>query len=251
MTLLAMDQTVWLLGAIFVAAVLYSSVGHGGASGYLAAMALFGLSPETMKPAALTMNIFVAGIVLIRLYRAGHFDARLFVPIAIASVPMAFLGGAYTIDAPTYKYLVGAALLAAACWLLLKPEDTPARAAPRLAIAMPVGAAIGFLAGLTGVGGGIFLSPILLVLHWTDMRTNAAIAAAFILANSIAGLAGYLTVTAAWPSGVPALVAVALVGGLVGSELATRRLAPARLRTLLGVVLVVAGIKMLLTAQLV
>jgi uncharacterized membrane protein YfcA len=164
---------------------------------------------------------------------------------------MAFLGGAYTIDAPTYKYLVGAALLAAACWLLLKPEDTPARAAPRLAIAMPVGAAIGFLAGLTGVGGGIFLSPILLVLHWTNMRTNAAIAAAFILANSIAGLAGYLTVTAAWPSGVPALVAVALVGGLVGSELAIRRLAPARLRTLLGVVLVVAGIKMLLTAQLV
>ncbi len=250
MVFLAMNQVVWLLGAILVAAVLYSSVGHGGASGYIAAMALFGLSPETMRPAALVMNIFVAGIVLLRLYRAGHFDARLFVPIAVASVPMAYLGGSYTIDAPTYKYLVGATLLIAAWRLFARPEDTPAQARPRLAIAMPVGAAIGFLAGLTGVGGGIFLSPILLFLHWTNMRTNAAIAAAFILANSIAGLAGYLTANSGWPPGVPALVAVAVVGGLIGAELATRRLAPARLLTLLGVVLVIAGAKMIMTAQL-
>lgn len=248
MTLLVTDPYLWLLSAIFLAAVLYSAVGHGGASGYLAAMALFGLSAQEMKPAALTMNIFVASVVLIRLYRAGHFNGRLFAPFALASVPMAFVGGAYVIDEPVYKYVVGAALLVAALRLLVELEDRPASGTPRLWVSMPVGGATGFLAGLTGVGGGIFLSPILLFLRWTDMRTSAALAAAFILVNSIAGVIGHATVATSWPTVLPALVVVAFVGGLIGAELATRRVAPVRLRNLLGVVLVIAGVKMFLTA---
>ncbi len=248
MAVLAIDQTAWLLGAILLAAVLYSSVGHGGASGYLAAMALFGLSPETIKPAALVMNIFVASLVLGRLYRAGYFNGRLLAPFALASVPAAYLGGAYVIDAPVYKYIVGAALVVAALRLLVEIEDRPATATPKVWVSMPVGAAAGFLAGLTGVGGGIFLSPILLFLRWTDMRTSAATAAAFILLNSMAGLVGHMTVATTWPTGLPALVAVALFGGLIGSELAARRLAPVRLRKLLGLVLIIAGVKMFVTA---
>lgn len=248
MALLAIDQSVWLLAAILVAAVLYSSVGHGGASGYLAAMALFGLSPQDMKPAALIMNVFVASIVLVRLYRAGYFNIRLFAPFAIASVPMAYLGGAYLIDAPAYKYLVGAALLIAAGRLMADVEDRPAVGTPKAWISLPVGAATGFLAGLTGVGGGIFLSPIMLFLRWCDMRASAAIAAAFILVNSIAGLLGHATVAASWPNGLLLFVVVAVIGGLVGSELGARSLAPVKLRRLLAVVLVIAGAKMALTA---
>jgi uncharacterized membrane protein YfcA len=248
MALLAMDHTVWLLSAIFLAAVLYSSVGHGGASGYLAAMALFGLAPQDMKPMALMMNIFVASLVLARLYRAGHFNARLFASFAVASIPMAYLGGAYVIDEPVYKYIVGVALLVAALHLLMEIEDRHATATPKAWVSIPVGGTTGFLAGLTGVGGGIFLSPILLFLRWTDMRTSAAIAAAFILVNSIAGLVGHATVATSWPAVLPILVIVAFAGGIIGSELAVRRVAPVRLRNLLGVVLVIAGVKMFLTA---
>lgn len=248
MAALAIDQTIWLLGAILLAAVLYSSVGHGGASGYLAAMALFGLSPQTMKPIALVMNIFVASLVLFRLQQAGHFNARLFIPFAVASIPMAYLGGAYVIDEPVYKYIVGTALLVAALRLLVEIEDRPATATPKVWVSMPVGGATGFLAGLTGVGGGIFLSPILLLFRWTDMRTSAAIVAAFILVNSIAGLAGHASIATSWPSVLPMLIVVAFAGGLIGSELAVRRVAPVRLRNLLGLVLVIAGVKMFLTA---
>ncbi|MFQ6023993.1 MAG: sulfite exporter TauE/SafE family protein [Acidiferrobacterales bacterium] len=249
MTFLIMDPYIWLLATIFLAAILYSSVGHGGASGYIAMMALFGLSAQEMKPAALVMNIFVASVVLVKLYRAGHFNTQLFVPLALASVPMAYLGGAYTIDDPTYKYVVGAALLLAAVRFLVESGDRPATGTPTLWIALPVGVGIGFLAGLTGVGGGIFLSPILLFLRWTNMRTNAAIAAAFVLSNSIAGLLGHVSVITHWPTGLSILVVAALLGGLIGSELATRRLAPVRLRNLLGLVLIIAGVKMFITAQ--
>lgn len=248
MVLLGMDQSVWLLSTILLAAALYSSVGHGGASGYLAAMALFGLSPEYMKPAALVMNIFVASLVFGRLYRSGYFNARLFAPFALASVPMAYMGGAYMIDAPVYRYIVGAALLIASARLFIEPEDTPATGTPRMWISMPVGAGTGFLAGLTGVGGGIFLSPILLFLRWADMRTSAAIAAAFILLNSIAGLVGHMTVATSWPIGLPVLVTVALLGALIGSQLATRSLAPVQLRKLLAIVLIIAAVKLVATA---
>lgn len=243
------DLTWWLLLALVaIAAALYSSVGHGGASGYLAAMALFGLPADVMKPAALTMNIGVAALVLWRLARAGHFDWRLFLPFALGSIPLAALGGAYTLNDATYRYLVSGALLIAAARLAAEPRDTEPRARLAAWMAVAIGAGLGLLSGLTGVGGGIFLSPVLLLLRWTNMRSNAAMAAAFILVNSIAGLAGYAAAGGSWPAGVAALVVAALIGGALGSELVLRRLAPARLKKLLALVLLIAALKMILAA---
>lgn len=236
-----------LLVLIALAALLYSSVGHGGASGYLAAMALLGVAPAVMKPAALTMNIFVAGWVAWRLYRAGYFNARLFWPFAFGSIPFSFIGGLLTLPGNFYRYVVGAALVLAAMRLLVEARDQPARSVPPPLLAVTVGAVLGFVSGLTGVGGGIFLSPLLLFLRWADMRHTAALSATFILLNSIAGLAGHLAAGAGVPSGLLWMVLAALAGGMVGAELAVRRLAPMKLRQLLGVVLAIAAVKMLLT----
>jgi uncharacterized membrane protein YfcA len=248
MWLLDPSVSLWLLLFVAFAAILYSSVGHGGASGYLAAMVLFGLEPAMMKPAALTMNIFVTVLVLWRISGAGLFNWRLFMPFALASVPMAFIGGAYTINSTAYKVLVGLALLLAMWRLLWEGDDSDRIRAPVLWVALPIGALLGLVSGLTGVGGGIFLSPLLLLFHWTSMRGSVAIAAAFILLNSIAGLAGYASTATQWPAGIPVLVAAAVVGGLMGSELGARRLAPIHLRKVLAVVLAVAGTKMIATA---
>lgn len=237
-----------LLITIMVMAVLYSSVGHGGASGYLAAMALFGLAPDVMKPAALTMNLFVASLVLFRLYRADYFSFRIFIPLALASMPMAYVGGTLMPVDTTYQYLVGGMLLLAALSFFIRIDNERPCVDVKLSIAVPVGAALGFISGLTGVGGGIYLSPLLLWLRWTQMRTNAAIAAAFILVNSAAGLAGHVMTVNRWPADVTWYVVAALLGAVVGAELAVRRLAPPVLRQLLGVVLIVAGTKMVMTA---
>jgi uncharacterized membrane protein YfcA len=235
-----------LLALIALAALLYSSVGHGGASGYLAVMALLGVAPAVMKPAALVLNIFVAGLVAWRLYRAGYFNARLLWPFALGSIPLAFVGGLLTLPGNFYRYLVGTALVLAAIRLLIETHDQPAQSVPRPALAVAVGAGLGFVSGLTGVGGGIFLSPLLLFLRWADMRHTAALSAMFILLNSLAGIAGHVAAGAGLPSGLPWMVLAALTGAVVGAELAVRRLAPVKLRRLLGVVLLVAGAKMYL-----
>jgi uncharacterized membrane protein YfcA len=237
-----------LLLLIAMMATLYSSVGHGGASGYLAAMALFGLEPAMMKPAALTMNIFVTVLILWRVSREVPFNWRLFMPFAVASVPMAFIGGAHTVNSSVYRIMVGLALLLAMWRLLWEGRDSDCIQAPALWAALPIGAVLGLVSGLTGVGGGIFLSPLLLLFHWTSMRGCVAIAAAFILLNSIAGLAGYASTATQWPAGIPVLVVTAMLGGLVGAELGARRLAPTHLRKVLAFVLAVAGAKMIVTA---
>lgn len=248
MWLLDPSVSPWLLLLVVMAALLYSSVGHGGASGYLAAMALFGLEPAMMKPAALTMNIFVTMLVLWRVSRTCPFNWRLFMPFAVASVPLAFIGGAYTINSSIYRVMVGIVLLLSVWRLLWEGDDSDRIQLPALWIAVPVGALLGLVSGLTGVGGGIFLSPLLLLFHWTSMRGSVAIAAAFILLNSIAGLAGYASTATQWPAGIPLLVVAALLGGLIGAELVARRLAPAHLRKVLALVLAIAGAKMIATA---
>ena len=247
MWLLHPSVSPWLLLLVSIAAMLYSSVGHGGASGYLAAMALFGLEPALMKPAALTMNIFVTVLVLWRAHRTTSFDWRLFLPFAIASIPTAYIGGTWIIDSAAYKTLVGLALLFAMWRLLRENDDSDRIRQPALWIALPVGAALGLVSGLTGVGGGIFLSPLLVLFHWTGMRGSVPIAAAFILLNSIAGLAGYASTTTQWPTGIPVLVLAAVLGGLIGSEIGARHVAPLHLRKVLAVVLAIAGIKMIAT----
>jgi uncharacterized protein len=245
-----MDQVLLLSLLIFVVAVLYSSVGHGGASGYLAAMALVGITPEVMKPSALTLNVLVATIGTVQYYRAGCFSWRVFLPFALGAAPFAFLGGAWALPGVLYKQLVGLVLLFTAYRLFRSrqpaPDDAPQTKSVSLPIALACGAGIGLLAGLTGTGGGIFLSPLLLLTKWGDTRQTAGVTAAFILVNSLAGILGHLAHAHALPAAIPYWAAAAVVGGLVGSGLGSRRFGTATFRRLLGVVLVIAALRLLL-----
>lgn len=248
-----MTETLTLTLLIFVAALLYSSVGHAGASGYLAAMALFGLAPDVMKPTALVLNLVVATVGTIRFASAGHFDWKLFWPFAALSVPMAFLGGTMKLPISTYKIILGCVLLFAAWRLMVKPKVRASlpvvEGAQRphfMSLALLLGAGIGLLSGLTGVGGGIFLSPLLLFLGWADVKKTAGISVAFILVNSAAGLLGHFTSVRNVPHEIVWWAPAALVGGIIGAELGSRRLEPVTMRRLLAVVLIVAGLKMLL-----
>jgi len=244
------DQTILLLLAsgMLVAAFVYASVGHGGASAYIAAMALAGIAPAEMRPIALTLNILVSALATYKFWRAGHFRWRLFWPFAAVSIPFAYLGGAITLPGNLYKIVVGAVLIYAA-WQLWRSgrageEMKPVRQ-PAIALAMAIGAAMGLLSGLTGVGGGIFLSPLLLMLGWAGTKQTSAVAAPFILVNSVAGLAaGFVAGTAALPESTWALAAAVLVGGWLGAEYGSRRFANPVVRRVLAVVLAVAGAKM-------
>ncbi len=228
-----------------LAALAYSAVGHGGASGYLAVMALLGTAPATMRPTALVLNIVVATIGTVQFARAGHFRWSLFWPFAVASIPAAFLGGRVALTDSHYRVVVGAVLLLSALRFVwtLRAADTDAQQ-PRRAIALFTGALLGFLAGLTGVGGGIFLSPLLLIFGWADLRTTAATSAAFILVNSIAGLIGQLPIEGLLPPDLPLWVAAVVIGGGAGATLGSRRLPVPALRGVLALVLVVAGVKL-------
>lgn len=234
---------------IFAAAALYSSVGHAGASGYLAAMALFGLAPAVMRPTALLLNILVATVTTFKFYRAGHFVWRLFWPFALASAPFAYLGGKTKLPDVYYKYLIGAVLLYSAYRFLRNPEigDEPVHTTPAIWPMLVFGALLGLLSGLTGVGGGIFLSPILLFLGWAATRQVSAVSAAFILVNSIAGLVGLLSHSPTIPKAVSFFAIAAVAGGFIGAEYGSRRIAGANLKRLLAAVLIIAGIKMILS----
>jgi uncharacterized membrane protein YfcA len=244
-----MTHTVLLTLLILIAALLYSTVGHGGASGYLAAMALFNLAPEVMKPTALVLNLFVASVGTIRYARAGCFSWNIFWPFAVVSIPAAFLGGYLKLPVQAYKIILGSVLLFAAWRLAVKQSAlAPATQKPVvLPLALGLGAAIGLLSGLTGVGGGIFLSPVLLFLGWAEVRKTAGVSSAFILVNSVAGLLGHWQSVKSLPPEIKYWAPAALIGGLIGAELGSRRLAPLTMRRLLAAVLVVAGLKMLLS----
>ena len=243
-----MTETVLLTLLIFIAALLYASVGHGGASGYLAAMALFNLAPDVMKPTALVLNLFVAALGTIRYAQAGCFSWNIFWPFAVVSIPCAFLGGKWMLPVAIYKIILGLVLLFAA-WRLAVRQSAHAPPVLKpivLPAALVLGAAIGLLSGLTGVGGGIFLSPLLLLLGWADVRKTAGVSAAFILVNSAAGLLGHWESVKSLPSQIVWWAPAALLGGIVGAELGSRRLTPLTMRRMLAAVLVVAGLKMLL-----
>ncbi|MEP6705161.1 MAG: sulfite exporter TauE/SafE family protein [Acidobacteriota bacterium] len=253
-----MSTEIILLGfLIFAAAMLYSSVGHGGASGYLAVMALFSFPPATMRPTALILNICVSSIAALTFARQGFFSWRKFYPFALGSIPFAFLGGSMSLPPPFFKIVIGIVLLVAA-FLLARGQkasgesvgQTEEKTIP-LPLALACGAGLGLLSGLTGVGGGIFLSPILLFSKWTDIRQTAAISAMFILVNSVAGLAANLTQTTL--AGLPStsllvtLAVLVVIGGLLGANFgANRKQSTLVLRRLLALVLVIAAWKMIL-----
>jgi uncharacterized protein len=238
-----------LATCIFIAAILYSSVGHGGASGYLAAMSLFGVTPAVMKPTALVLNIIVAAIATTKFYRAGCFDRSLFWQFAIGSIPCAFIGGSIVLPTQIYKPILGIVLLYAAGKLGLNQASSQPQQPHALPIwlAIALGMAIGLFSGLTGVGGGIFLSPLLLLMGWATMKQAAGVSAAFILVNSIAGLLGYLTKFPTLPSSLWIWAICAAVGGWIGSEYGSKRIGSYKLQMLLAVVLAIAGVKLIRT----
>ena len=247
-TIFAFQYSFILLMAIGLMAVLYSSVGHGGASGYLAAMALWGLLPEEMRPAALLMNIVVTSWLLFRFQPYKLMPYKLFWPLVIASTPLAFVGGLIKIDAEAYRLLVGVMLLLAAVRMLMINKAAESTQQPTMIAVMLVGAILGFSAGLTGIGGGVFLSPILLIFGWCSIRQSTAVAAGFILLNSIGGLAGYIVSDQSWPMGAGWLVIAALAGCLFGGEFAAYRASSLTLQKLLAAVLAIAAVKMVVTA---
>ncbi len=241
----------FLLAALFfVAALLYASVGHAGASAYLAAMALVGLAPEVARPTALTLNILVASFVTVRYWRSGLVSFRSLLPLVAASIPMAFIGGAIQVPTTVYKPLLGVVLLVAAAGFartsrtVTTDEHAPPPRLPVLPAAL-AGAAIGLLSGLTGTGGGIFLSPLLIAAGWATTRQASGIAAGFILANSISGLLGNVSTVGSVPADIPLWAGAVLLGAVIGSELGARRWRPPRLRLALAAVLVVAGLKLI------
>jgi uncharacterized membrane protein YfcA len=241
------DPTLILAVLFLVAALLYGSVGHAGASAYLASMALVGVAPEVMKPTALVLNILVASIVTFRFARAGYVRPRALLPFVIGSIPAAFIGGGLTVPTTVYRPLVGAVLLVAAArfgWTAARAgDDFPPRAPWPGAVAS--GAGIGLLAGLTGTGGGIFLTPLLLAASWAGTRFAAGTSAAFILANSISGLAGNLASVGSLPPAIPLWLGAVAVGGAVGSQLGSRRMPAPWIRRALAAILLVAGLKLI------
>lgn len=247
-----MDPSFFVLLALgmLVAAFLYSSVGHGGASAYIAAMAIAGIAPAEMRPVALQLNVLVAALATFKFYRAGHFSWQLFWPFAVMSIPAAYLGGAITLPGTAYKILVGLVLLYAGWqlwWSARAGEELRATRQIPVALAMAIGAVLGVLSGLTGVGGGIFLSPILLLFGWAGTKETSAVAAPFILVNSMAALAAGLVRNPVPPPDYAWwLMAAVLVGGWAGAEYGSRRFANPLIRQVLAVVLGIAGGKMVL-----
>jgi len=242
------SETLVIAILFFAGAALYASVGHAGASAYLAVMGLYSFAPSAMKPTALALNILVAVVATLKFYRAGLFSWRLFWPFAVASIPAAFVGGATALPTRSYKIVVGVVLLYAAVWMFrssLKPLQAAAHPPP-LRAAIVAGLAIGFLSGLTGVGGGIFLSPLLLYMAWADTRATSGVAAPFILVNSIAGLLGHFSSVAQLPPNIPVWGAAAVIGGWIGATYGSKHAPPPVLRQLLSVVLIVAGVKLIL-----
>ncbi len=230
---------------ILIVAFLYASAGHGGASGYLALMALFGIAPLYMKTSALVLNVFVSAIAFISYYRAGYFRWKLLLPFVITSIPLAFWGAKIKIDPQMYKIALGVLLLIATARLLHKPADTKTRKELVLPIALLAGACIGFFSGMTGIGGGIILSPLILLLGWATIKETAAVSALFIFLNSVSGLIGTWQNEIAFPPEMVWWIAAGLAGGIAGGYAGSKKISMTGLNYILAVVLVIAGVKLL------
>ena len=240
------DHILLLSLFIFLVAGLYASVGHGGASGYLALMTLLSMPIATIKPVALMLNIAVSLIAFIQFYRSGFFNKKLFIPLAIASVPAAYAGGLLSIDPHLYKQLLGGLLFISAVRLAipLKKEVLVVQHFNIVLVVM-IGASIGFLSGMIGIGGGIILSPLLILVRYSDVKTTSGISALFIFVNSIAGLLGQMKQGIEFSSSMSVMIAVAIAGGLIGSYIGARQLNISMLKKVLAVVLFIASLKLI------
>lgn len=241
-----MDPVVLIL-LIACVAFAYAMVGHGGASGYLALMAITGMSVVVMRPTALVLNLFVSAISFTQYARTGHFNWRVFLPFAVLSVPAAWFGAHVVLDPLVYKRILGVCLLFAVArmfGLLGKGSDT-LRPVP-LVLAAVIGAVLGFVSGMIGIGGGVLLSPVLLLCNWADMKTTAATSSLFIFVNSAAGLIGVLgngeTLS---PHMIPWITA-AVGGGLLGGWIGAVKMNNLRVKQALGIVLLMASVKLMM-----
>lgn len=231
-----------------IVSFLYSSVGHGGASGYLALMALFSFAPETMKPTALLLNLFVAGISFYYYYREGFFNKKLFLTFAIASIPLAYIGGTLEIDASIYKKILAVLLVFAILKMLnVFGQENNNIKEVKLWQGLIIGGIIGFFSGLIGIGGGIILTPIILLLHWGNMKEAAAVSALFIWVNSASGLIGQVSSGVAIETESFVLVAIALIGGVLGGYYGSKKINNLKLRYILAFVLIIACFKLIFT----
>ena len=233
---------------LFCVAFLYAAVGHGGASGYLALMALYGVAPDHMKPTALMLNLFVSLTSFIQYYHGGYFSKKLFLRIAAASIPMAFIGGMITVEENIYKRILGILLLFPVIrFFFFKNVDDSELKSYNTIIAVVTGGVIGLLSGMIGIGGGIILSPILLLLRWTNQKQTAAISAAFIFVNSLAGLGGMVTKGISFTGDMLLYIIVAFTGGMLGAYFGSKKFNQNILKYVLATVLLMASYKLLLT----
>jgi len=243
----AMNSIAVILGLLFLVSLFYSSVGHGGASGYLAALGILGISTELMRPAVLVLNLFVSAIAFMQYYRAGHFRWSLFYPFAILSIPMAYLGAFVKLGPVVYKQVLGICLIIAVLRILglfNRKSDGPSSPMPLYA-GLLIGAVLGFLSGMIGIGGGIILSPIILLFRWGNMKETAAVSALFIFVNSLASLSGLWKQGTPWPPHLALWIVVVVAGGLLGSWWGSRRAENTVLRNVLAGVLLLAAVKLI------
>lgn len=243
---MSVDLVIFLSVIMFFIAFLYSSVGHAGASGYIAILTLFSFSPSEIKPIALALNIIVASIGSWQFWRSGHFTWQLFWPFAILSFPMAYVGGYLDLPTHIFKVVIGFVLLFSAVRFLMPRVAESESKAPSKLLSLGVGAFLGLLSGLTGTGGGIFLTPILLQMRWTTTKTAAALSAFFILVNSVSGLLGNFSATKTLPLFALPLGIAVVIGGTMGSYLGSKKLQSSTIKRLLAVVLIIAGTKLIL-----
>jgi hypothetical protein len=236
----------WMYLGFAIVAFLYAGVGHGGGSGYLAVMALFSYSVNFARPDALVLNLVVSGAAFLQFYRGGYFKIRDFLWLAGFSVPMAFLGGLMPIHAELYKKLLGVMLFSASILMLFRPaEPKVVKQLPVLAAA-GIGAIIGFVSGLTGIGGGVWLSPIMLLAGWSKQKETAALSSAFIFVNSAGGLIGGLKAHKPWDENLPLMVLIVMVFGAIGAWMGVSKYRTTQMKWLLAVVLGIASVKLLL-----
>lgn len=242
---MSIESITLLTLGVFVASILYSSVGHAGASGYIAVMTLFSVTPEEIKPAALSLNVIVAVIGFLNFYRAGHFSWTFIWPFIVLSIPAAYAGGYMNLPAEIFALFVGIILLFSAIRFLFRIEEPDEIVHIHPSVKAASGAGIGFLAGLTGTGGGIFLTPFILLMQWAPVKTTAAVSVVFILVNSIAGLAGNITTTTTLPIFILPMAIAVIIGGFTGSYLGSKSLNTITIKRVLSIVLFIAGIKLI------